>query len=115
MRSARAVAQDRSGAAGEHGRHPPRLPSQPSLSDRVDAAVERVEPLALQAMIDRPGAQTEGGQLRSSNHSVLPLSQARDHLVVTSLTFAPYYVVNVKLVAHAGQRASPGVTRGLLG
>jgi hypothetical protein len=115
VRSARTVAQDCSGPIRQYSGHPPSLPSQPSLSDRVDPAVERVEALALQAMIDCPGAQTEGGQLRSSNHPVLTLSQARDHLVVTSLTFAPYYVVKVRLVAHAGQRASPGVTGGLRG
>src|SRR5215208_6331361 len=66
-------------------------------------------------MIDCAGAQTEGGQLSSSNHPVLTFSHARDQLVVTSLTFAPYYVVRVRVVAHATQRASPGVTGGLRG
>ena len=82
------------------------------MSDRVHTAMERVEALALQAMIDRAGAHAEGGQLRASNDAVLTLSQARDRLVVTSLTFAPYYVVKVRFVAHAGQRASPAVTGG---
>jgi hypothetical protein len=33
------------------------------LSDGVDTAVEGVEPLALQAVVDRIGAQAKGGQL----------------------------------------------------
>jgi hypothetical protein len=85
------------------------------LSDRVDAAVKGVEALALQAVVDGAGAHAESGQLGSSNDPILTLSQARDRLVVTSLTFAPYYVVKVRFVAHAGQRASPGVTGGLRG
>jgi hypothetical protein len=85
------------------------------LSDRVDAAVERVEALALQAMIDRICPKPERKQLRPRHHAVLPLGQPRNGLIPTNLTFAAYMAVNVRFVAHAGQRASPGVTRGLRG
>jgi hypothetical protein len=83
-----------------------------SLSDRVDGAVEGVEALALEAMIDRAGAHAGGQELGPSHHAVLSLRQACDRLVVTTLTFAPYYVVKVRVVAHAAQDCARGVTAG---
>jgi hypothetical protein len=83
------------------------------LSDGVDAAVERMEAFALHPMVDRTVAQPQAGKLGSSHHPVLPLSKLRDLLVVlTRLTFPPYYVVKVNLVAHARQDGGRGVTAG---
>jgi hypothetical protein len=83
------------------------------VSDGVDAAVEWVEALELQAIIDGIGPKPERKQLRPRHHAVLPLGQSRNGLLLTNLTFAAYMAVNVRFVAHAGQRASPGVTGGL--
>ena len=113
MRSARAVAEYGARPVGEYRNHPSRLPSQPSLSDCIDPAVERVEALALHPMVDRTVAQPQGGKLRSSHHPVLPLSKLRDlPVVLTRLTFPPYYVVKVNRVAHARQDGGRRVTAG---
>jgi hypothetical protein len=83
------------------------------LSDGVHAAVEGVEAPSLQPMIDRAGPQAEGGQLRPRHNAVLALRERRNPPVVfTSLTFAPYYGVNVRLVAHARHGGSSGRTAG---
>jgi hypothetical protein len=82
------------------------------LSDGVDAAVEGVEPAALQSAPNRTAAQAKGNQLRPSHHAILALGEPGNGLVLTNLTFGTYLLLNVRFVAHAGQRASPGVTGG---
>jgi hypothetical protein len=75
--------------------------------------VERVEALALESMVDCAVAHAECGQLRACDHSILALREFGDlQIIFTTLSFAPYYVVKVSRVAHAGQGGSRGVTVG---
>ena len=55
-------------------------------------------------MIDRIRPQAQLKQLSSSYHAVLLLRQARDRLIVTTLSFAAYFAVKVILVVHALKR-----------
>jgi hypothetical protein len=83
------------------------------LSDCVNAAVERVQAFALKAVVDRALAHAKGDQLRPGNDTVLSLCEGGDlQVILTTLTFAPYYVVKVRVVAHARQDGASRVTAG---
>jgi hypothetical protein len=76
------------------------------LSDRVNAAVERVKAFALKPVVDRALAHAKGDQLRPGDDPVLSLCEGGDlQVILTTLTFAPYYVVKVRVVAHAARMA----------
>jgi hypothetical protein len=80
------VAQHGAGAAGKHGRHPASLRGQHRVPDRVDAAVDQMQPTAANAMIDPGDAQPERPQLRSRDHAVLSPGERGDLHVVGDLT-----------------------------
>jgi hypothetical protein len=55
-----AMAQRRTGAAGEHRRHPAPVAAQASPTDRVDAAEDRVQAAGAEAMPDRALGESKG-------------------------------------------------------
>jgi hypothetical protein len=71
------MAQHRIWAAREDGRHPPALPGQALMANRVDAAVEAVKV----ASIDQPAnvvtCETELQELPGCDRPMLPCSQRR--------------------------------------
>ena len=62
-RRGRPVAQARAGSARQNGREPLALAPDDGMADGVDAAVEAVEPSALNAASDRALGQTEVAEL----------------------------------------------------
>jgi hypothetical protein len=59
QRGGRAVAQDGSGPAREHGGHPTTVLSEQPVTDRVDAAVDGAEQPALQPIVDRAASKAK--------------------------------------------------------
>jgi hypothetical protein len=61
-----------------------------------------MQPAALEAVVDRAGADAAVEQLPARHDTVLPRRKRRDHHVHgASVTFAPYDGVNVNLDSHA--------------
>jgi hypothetical protein len=64
-------------------------------------------------MIDGIGAHAQSGELAPGHHPVLTLRDLRNRPVMfTRLSFAAYYAVKVRLVAHGTQHRAPWRTRG---
>jgi hypothetical protein len=66
-----------------------------------------------EAVLDSARTQSKGHQLRPCHDPVLSLCELRYRLLVlTNVAFSLHFRVNVTVVAHAGQRGAPQVTRG---
>jgi hypothetical protein len=101
-RRRRAVAEDRAVARRKDRGHPRAVPGQDRVADREHGAVNDVQATALEAMVDRSGAEPQLGQLRTRHDAVLAHGQARDRRVRrTSVTFAPYVGAKVNVDPHA--------------
>src|SRR5918996_5501677 len=68
-------AQDRAGRVAEHGRYPAAVPGDLWPAHRVYAPEDRVEPPALDSMLDRIGVQTQLEELCAGDHPMLTLCQ----------------------------------------
>jgi hypothetical protein len=55
----RTVTQNRVRPVREHGGHPAPVLREEAMADRVDAAVDSAEPLELQSVVDRIGANAK--------------------------------------------------------
>jgi hypothetical protein len=77
----RAVTQHRPLSAGHDSRHPPTSLAEQTMTNRVNAPVNRVQLAPSQPAFNRPPRQPKGLQLVSRHEAVLPLSQPRDPLV----------------------------------
>ena len=69
------VTQDRTVTAGEHRRHPGPLAAQLPASDRVDPAMDRMQPTPRDPVADRLRAEPKVLQLPPSDHTVLAAGQ----------------------------------------
>ena len=72
QRGRRTMAQDRTRATGQDGGHPSAPLRKAAVPDRVDPAVDLVQPPRRQRVFDRSGAQR---QLPSCDHAVLALRE----------------------------------------
>lgn len=67
----RRCGEHRAGPAREHGRKPPPLDSQRAVADGVDAAVDHVQSLRADPVVDRRGLDAKRRDLRPRDHSPL--------------------------------------------
>jgi hypothetical protein len=101
QRGGGAVAQDRSEAGGEDGRHPVALPCQPAMADRVDALMDAVETAGGQPVPDRAAPEPQFAQLRPGDHAMLTGRQLGDHGVNgSSAMFCTHVVLKIALDSH---------------
>ena len=97
-----AVAQDGAVAGGEHRRHPPRLVPEGAMADRVDPAMQSMQPSCPGAVLDRARAEPDRAELPRGHHAVLAHRQRRDRLLDrTRRTFGLCGDPNVRLARHA--------------
>jgi hypothetical protein len=73
-----AEAQDRAGAAGEDAGVPARLPADPAVPDRVDAAVELVKVTVSGPAVDRRRSRADLEKLATGDDSMLSPCDLRD-------------------------------------
>ena len=76
-----AVAEDGFWAAGEHRRHPSSLLAEAVMADGVDAAVDAMEALGLDATGHAAPANPGVCKLGEGDHPVLACGDLRDHPV----------------------------------
>ena len=69
------------------------------MSHGVHPSMKKMEPVALEPVIDGAPADPGGEQLRAADDAVLALRERGDRLV--NPTYAPYDGVNVGFVDHA--------------
>ena len=72
-----AVAQQRSRSGRQHRRHPPALPSQPVVTDGIDAAVEPQQLPARHAALQHREGDADRVELPPSDHPMLPRRELR--------------------------------------
>jgi hypothetical protein len=75
------MTEDGAVARSEDSGHPGAVARQPPVAHRVDAAVHRVQSVALDPMIDGVRAEPARGQLTPRDDAVLALREGRDRLV----------------------------------
>ncbi len=85
------------------------------MSDRIHAAMDGVEPAALEPVPDRPAAEPEVQQLPVGDHPVLALREgAEGPVVVDTCSLSPYYGLELQLIRHRpklGRRRRTGGLR----
>ena len=81
------------------------------MTDRVDPAVQRLQPTGPDPVLDRGGPKPERAELRGGHDTVLPRGERRDRaLHAARRTFGRYFSPNVRLDPHEPHRADPHVT-----
>lgn len=71
------MAQDGVRAARQDGGEPASLPPQHGMAEGVDTAVEAVQAVSHDAMVDRPVRQADGCELSPRDHPELPRRERR--------------------------------------
>jgi hypothetical protein len=95
------MAEDGAVARSEDSGHPGAIARQPPVAHRVDAAVHRMQSVALDPMIDGVRAAAARCQLTPRDDAVLALREGRDRLVDrTRVTLTVYFRHNVTRVSH---------------
>ena len=69
------------GSAGEHGGHPPARLADAGVADRVDTAMQWMEPASLDPALDRTPGEAQLNQLASGGDAVLARGEPRDEEV----------------------------------
>jgi hypothetical protein len=95
----RPMAEHRSRARGQDRRHPPPPDAERSVTDRVDAAVQRVQGPPREPDVDHPPPRPRLYELGPAHNSMLPPPKPRQEPIQTALNamrtaFATYEVVN---------------------
>ena len=62
-------------SAGQHGGHPYARLGQASPSDRIDPAMNGIQPFAIQPMLDGAAAQPEPAQLRMRHDAMVRVGE----------------------------------------
>jgi hypothetical protein len=70
------------------------------MPNRVDTAMDHVQPLRLDTPPDRSPADATAEQLPASDHPMLRPSELGDPLIPSSRTFDIYLMLNVRLGRH---------------
>jgi hypothetical protein len=100
-RRGRTMTEDGAIARSEDSGHPGAVARQPPVPHRVDAAVHRVQSVALDPMIDGVRAEPARCQLTPGDDAVLALREGRDRLVDrTRVTLTVYFRHNVTRISH---------------
>src|SRR5918996_5577010 len=82
-------AQDRAGRVAEHGRYPAAVPGDLWPAHRVYAPEDRVEPPALDSMLDRIGVQAQLEELCAGDHPMRSIFRSASEWSATASTTTP--------------------------
>jgi hypothetical protein len=96
----RPMAQHGPRAACQDGGHPNAPLRDRPPPDRIDAAIDDVQPFRLDPSINRAAPQVELEQLVSSNDPMLPVGEFGNRRLPSRRTSTSYFMVDVRLVAH---------------
>lgn len=81
--------------------HPPPLPRENSVGNRVDTAMEAVKPALLNPVADGTTTNSALNQLLAAHHAVLNLSQAPDQPIeLPGVQLSPIVGLNVTMRVH---------------
>jgi hypothetical protein len=95
------MAEGSAGSDGEDRGHPATFPREHPVTDGEHAAMQHVQPPALQAMADRAAADSQAQDLVAGYDAVLALGEPRDRGVDRRApTFGPHDGLNEGLDAH---------------
>ena len=95
------VAQHRDRATGQDRCHPRTRAGQASPPDAVNPVVDRMQPHALQAVLNSPSAQAETGQLGVRHHCMLPVRElGNEEVWMPRGIFDSYVMSDIPLAAH---------------
>lgn len=72
------MADDGAPATGHHGRERRRVASERAVTDRVDAAMDRMQPPPPDPVVDARGAEPEADELRAGHETALTRRQGGD-------------------------------------
>ena len=110
----RAVAEKGCRAAGEESRPEVGVWDEPGVADGVDGAVQRVEAMVCDQMLDLAPVEPELQELPTRDHTLLARGELRNGShelpVLTLSMFAAIIVVNILRVGHGTQLTPLSVT-----
>ncbi len=93
---------------GEHGSQTPPVSSKSGVTDRINAAVQRPQPTALDRPLYCPSPQPKLDHLTAPDYSVLPSRQIREF----PPRWARFDITVMYKVAHPARVADGGLQRG---
>lgn len=82
------------------------------MADRIDTAVDHLQPLRLDPPCDRSPADAAAEQLPTSDQAMLRLCELGDPLIQSRRTFDIDLMLNVRSGGHGPERGRNSVTRG---